>query len=531
MYRLMLVDDETDILEGMKEIVDWEASGFQLVAEADNGVDALLLAEQTRPDLVITDVRMRFMDGLEMVERMRAFLPMTQYIVVSGYDDFEYARKSIQMKISDYVLKPICASEFQEVLARAKQALDDEHQRHNSVQLMNRIFSDSLPVLREQLLCSLMSGGMDDISVRAAAARYELPLDAERYAVAVLRISPGGDNGLSGDEELVRLAVVRIVREVLGERIACHVFNYNGRVAVLAMLREPQSMSELLVLMETVSTVVRDYLGVFVTAGVGEMCENLSDIPSSCAQAITALNHWALLDESPVIYIRDLKPRPGAPLQMDSRALSRLSTAIRTRQKDEIAQQVRVLIDRLRGEKISFGEYQTYMLEVYVEVMRVARDMQVELPHADSPSGSLVRDYLEARDLDSAEEMLLKLCLNVAEAIGAGRRENGAQIVRQALGLIEQGMGEEALSIERVCEALNVSPAYLRALFKREIGQTFHQYLTGLRMNRAMDLLRTTTLKTGEIAQKIGLGEASYFSYAFKKHFGISPSQVRKDID
>ncbi len=531
LYRLMLVDDEPEIREGMKEIVDWEACGFQLVAEADNGVDALLLAEQTRPDLVITDVRMRFMDGLEMVERMRAFLPMTQYIVVSGYDEFEYTRKSIQMRISDYVLKPISASEFAEVLSRAKQALDDEHQRHNSVLLMNRIFSDSLPILREQLLCSLMSGGMDDISVRAAAARYELTLDAERYAVAVLRIAPGGEDGLSGDEELVRLAVVRIVREVLDERISCHAFNYNGRVAVLAMLREPQSMSELLVLIETVSTVVREFLGASVTAGVGEMCVHLSDIPSSCAQAITALNHWALVDESPVIYIRDLKPRLGVPLQMDSRALSMLSAAIRTRQKAEISERVRALIGRLRGEKISFGEYQTYMLEAFVEIIRVARDMQVDFPPADSPSGNIVQDFLEARDLDGAEEMLLRLCMGVSEAIGAGRRENGAQIVRQALGLIDQGLGEEALSIERVCEALSVSPAYLRALFKRETGQTFHQYLTGLRMNQAMDMLRTTTMKTGEIAQKIGLGEASYFSYSFKKHFGISPSQVRKDID
>ena len=125
LYRLMLVDDEPEIREGMKEIVDWEACGFQLVSEADNGLDALMLAEQTRPDLVITDVRMRFMDGLEMVERMQTFLPMTQYIVVSGYDEFEYTRKSIQIRISDYVLKPICASEFVEVLSRAKRALDD----------------------------------------------------------------------------------------------------------------------------------------------------------------------------------------------------------------------------------------------------------------------------------------------------------------------------------------------------------------------------------------------------------------------
>ena len=529
LYRLMLVDDEPEIREGMKEIVDWEACGFQLVAEADNGLDALQLAEQTRPDLVITDVRMHFMDGLEMVERMRAFLPMAQFIVVSGYDEFEYTRKSIQIRIADYVLKPISAVEFKVVLERAKRALDEEHVRHNSVQVMNRIFSDSLPVLREQLLCSLMSGGMDEMSVRAAAARYALDIDASTYAVAVVRISQGCENSLAGDAELVRLAVDRIVREVLSERIACHVFNYNGRVAVLAMLRAEQSMSELLAVLDTAGAVVHDYLGATVTAGVGEPCRHLSCIPESAGQALAALNHWALFADSQVIYIRDLSPGDGAPLTMDPQALTQLSAAIRARHKPEITQRVREMMARLRGAQIPFGVFQTYMLEALTTVIQTARDMQAEISLSGGASGSLVRDFLEIRDLDEAESALIQLCESVADAIGVGRRESGMRVARQALELITRHIHEPTLSIERICEELKVSPAYFRALIRRETGQTFHQYLTGLRMNRAMELLVSTSLKTAEVALQSGLGDASYFSYSFKKHFGVSPSQVRKE--
>lgn len=529
LYRLMLVDDEPEIREGMKEIVDWAASGFQLVAEADNGLDALQLAEQTRPDLVITDVRMRFMDGLEMVERMRAFLPMAQFIVVSGYDEFEYTRKSIQIKISDYVLKPVSAAEFTLVLERAKRALDQEYARHNSVQVMNRIFADSLPILRQQLLNSLMSGGMDEVSARAAAARYDLNLEADRYAVALLNVASGGDNQLAGDVELTRLAVDRILREVVGERTACHVFNYNGQVAVLTMLRREQSMSELLQLMDTAAAVVRDYLGASVTAGVGEPCRELSGIPESARQAAAALNRWVPADDSQVVYIGDLKLTGGARLTADPQALARLKRAIRGRGREEIASQVRALIDPLRGEKIPLSDYQAYMLEALMTVLGVARDMQVELNTTRGPSGSAIQEFLGIRDLEAAGDMLLSLCLEVADAIGSGHRECGARFSRQAQEYIERRAGEATLTIERVCEELKVSPAFFRALLKRETGQTFHQYLTGLRMNRAMELLKTTTLKTQEIAQMCGLGEASYFSYAFKKHFGVSPSQVRKD--
>ena len=192
---------------------------------------------------------------------------------------------------------------------------------------------------------------------------------------------------------------------------------------------------------------------------------------------------------------------------------------------------MRAIIDRLYGEKIPFSEYQTYMLEALMAVIQTARDMQVDLNVARGASGSLVQDFLEARDLESAEELLHLLSLSVSDAIGAGRREGGRRIALMAQDYIAQRVDDTNLSVERICEELKVSPAYFRALFKRETGQTLHQYLTGLRMGRAMELLRTTNLKTAEVAQKSGLGEASYFSYAFKKHFGVSPSQVRKETE
>ncbi len=164
-------------------------------------------------------------------------------------------------------------------------------------------------------------------------------------------------------------------------------------------------------------------------------------------------------------------------------------------------------------------------------IIQTAREMQVELNVTSGVSGSLVQDFLETRALENAREMLNALSLSVADAIGAGRRESGMRIARQAQEFIAQRAGEANLTIERVCEELKVSPAYFRALFKRETGQTFHQYLTGLRMSRAMEMLRTTTLKTAEVAQRSGLGEPSYFSYAFKKYFGVSPSQVRKETE
>ena len=530
-YRLMLVDDEADIREGMKRIVDWEQYGFELIGEADNGMDALLVAEQMRPDLVITDIRMHFMDGLEMIEKMRGFLPMTQFVVLSGYDEFQYVRKSIQMRIVDYVLKPISAREFEMVLARAKDALDQEHEKRRNTAMLNEYLQQSLPLLREQLLGSLLSGDIDDAEARDKAERYGMQLEAQSYAAAILSVT--GERALrgeplGGDAELARLAVDKIVREVLEERLDVRVFHHNGRVAVLCLLKKDQSLNTLMALLDTACSVIWDYLGVRCACGVGEPCTQLSQLPRSARQAQSALDHWALVQDASVIFINDLQPQSSDTFA-DERTLARLSDAIKMKQRDEIAAQVHLLIERVRAAQMSFSAYQIYMLEVWVSILRTARELQADANVLREAHGRVMEDFLRARDLGRMEEMLLALCLQISESISIGRQEFGQRIVEDAIALMNGRFCEESFAIEQVVEQLHISPSYFRALFKRETGQTFHQSLTALRMSRAMELLRTTDLKTAHIAEQIGLGEPSYFSYSFKKYFGVSPSQVRKD--
>ena len=136
MYKLIIVDDESEIRNGLLEIIDWEKEGFVVVGEAENGLDALQLAETTPIDLVITDIRMPFMDGLEMAKEIRKLQPMVSFIILSGYDDFEYTRQAIQIKISDYVLKPVSSDDLIPILRSVKASMDERFAQHRDVRLL-----------------------------------------------------------------------------------------------------------------------------------------------------------------------------------------------------------------------------------------------------------------------------------------------------------------------------------------------------------------------------------------------------------
>jgi two-component system response regulator YesN len=271
-YRLMLVDDEPEIRDGLLEIIDWDREGFEGAGVAENGLEALQLAETLSPDLVVTDIRMPFLDGLEMARRMRAALPTVQFIVLSGYDEFEYARQAVQIRIMDYILKPISSEEFITVLRRVKAHMDEDFAQRGNVRALQEHFRASLPVLRELLLTSLLSGGGSSQEALQSADQYELDLGGPRYAVALVRFdgSETGDPELMENPELLRFAVINILTETLQSKLRCHAFPYNRQIAVLLQpeKEERQPFSAVVDLLDAARVTVKRYLGCPLAVGV-----------------------------------------------------------------------------------------------------------------------------------------------------------------------------------------------------------------------------------------------------------------------
>ena len=176
LYRVMLVDDEEEIRDGIRRKIDWKGNGFELVASAENGQEALELAEQLHPDVVMTDIKMPFMDGLTLGKRLCELMPDTKLVIFSGFDDFEYAQKAIQMGAAEYILKPINAAELTAVLQRLKSQLDAEFAEKRNIALLRQRYQSSLPLLREQFYARLLDGRITERRAGEQAEQYGIDL-------------------------------------------------------------------------------------------------------------------------------------------------------------------------------------------------------------------------------------------------------------------------------------------------------------------------------------------------------------------
>ncbi len=235
-YRVLLADDEEEIRSGISRKIDWASLGFALVGEAGNGEEALELAEQLRPDVVLTDIKMPFLDGLELCRRLRVSLPGARLVVFSGFDDFEYARQAVGMGVSEYILKPINAPELRQVLEKLRDQLDRQRLERRDMETLRRRYEESLPVLRELFYTRLLSGQIRPEQVQDRAARYEIDLPQGLWTAALVHVDGLGDEGER--DELLLLSVQSFLEKHFAlEGCAARVVLYGDMAALLNMLK------------------------------------------------------------------------------------------------------------------------------------------------------------------------------------------------------------------------------------------------------------------------------------------------------
>ena len=521
-YRVLLVDDEEDIRVGISRKMDWEGLGFSLVGEAENGQDALELAETLQPDVVLTDIKMPFMDGLELCRILTERLPASKFVVFSGFDDFEYAKQAIQMNVSEYILKPINAPELTAVLERIHGQLDRERTERRDAEQLRQQYEESLPLLRNLFLSRLLDGHVPRERMAELSARYDAELGGGELVVALLYV------GVADQSELTALSVQQLLEEHLHPAgCACRSFPYNESVALVASLEEEGAVYELIAQLNRVCALAESYLHLTLTAGVGAPVQGPEDLPRSADGARSALEYRGMVGRGQAIYIGDLEPDGGARLMFTESDEQELTSALKLGGDEELRAVLDRLTDKLRPSGLSPAQWQLFFLELLTCLLKVAREADLD---TESVFGAGFTGLMKVTDFDSPEaleEWCLDKCLRIRTQLRHRRTDSAGRTVEKATEFIHAHYGESTLSVEALCEHLHLSPAYFSTLFKRETGMSFTAYVTVVRMEAAAAALRGTEDKTYLIARRCGYEDPNYFSYVFKRHFGVSPTKFR----
>lgn len=530
LYNVLLVDDEADVLLAMKKKINWEALGFCLAGTAENGQEALEMTEQLHIDVVMTDIKMPYMDGLTLCRRLKENYRNMKVIIYSGFDDFEFAREAVHLEAEEYLLKPISAKDMQEVFSRVKKKLDQEYNEYRNLSRLSEYYRKSLPAMREQLVMGILEGHLTGERARAMMETYEMELEAPFYAVSMLYAEASVREETDQAARFLTLPLKDMVQDYLRDKIRFFSTSFLDQVIIVFLLEQPEDMEQVLYHMDQACKMGFRVLKASVTAAVSQICTQTEALHTAYVEAASAMEYKTILGSGQVLYINDIEPcsrETDFAAECDFRELIR---AVKLGDRNETDVEISHFMDGIRRETISPGQYQLLFMELFAELMKIVRAYKLQPSQIFGEHAGSWQELYKYISVDELEKWLQEVCTKLRHALHHERRDSTARLTEQAKAYIREHYQENDLSADSICRYLNVSAAYFSTIFKREVGMSFVAYLTKVRLEHAVELLRTTEDKTYIIASQVGYTEPNYFSYVFKKQYGISPSRYRANM-
>lgn len=541
MLKIFLAEDEVIVRETIKRMIPWENLGFELVGEAADGEMALPLLLRQKPDLLITDIKMPFMDGLTLAKVAKKEIPGLKVVILSGYDDFNYAKQAINIGVEDYLLKPITKNALIERLTEIRSRYEHEKTQKEYYEKFHREMQAYEKNSSRDFFEALVRGSMDMMEIYRRSEKLGLDIVAEAYNVLIFTMNCEED--FSGQREGYsewEAESLELLEEFSSENTSamlfrCNIFSYGVLIKGQKETIEENTRS-------CVSEIQRIFdrkeqkRQWFVAAG--EPVERLSQIQKSYYSASRAFSQRYLYDENILYYDEMASMEKKNVTEDDSTYLQKvdvnaLNPAILQKflsnglleETENFVKDYFYAIGQEPLESLVFRNYVT--LNVRFSVMSFLKEIGCDTRTLEQED---TEDVLSesSKSLENAIAYAEKI---ISQAIALRDQNSGNKnrsILKTAVDFIDSHYMEEDMSLNKAANAANVSANHFSALFSQNMGQTFIEYLTNLRMNKAKEYLRCTSMRSSEIAGEIGYKDAHYFSYLFKKTQGMTPSDYRK---
>ncbi len=525
-YKVILVDDEAEAIEVMETQIHWNELGFDVVGHADNGIKALELVEKLQPDVVLTDIKMPYMDGLELSRRLNRDYPNIYIIICTGYDKFAYAKEAVHLDVKEYILKPVQTVELSECLFELKHILDRKREEKLNDMKLENYFQEILPVLQSNLFISLIEGRISEEDCKRFLTVYQVSLKGSLFCCVEFHTSenhvPDGMNPL-----LLSMSVEREIKKRLAEKWRCQEFIYLGDTILVLGLDSEEQIVQVTDECDRFCKWAYRMMGAVVTAGVGITCDNLFDINLSYESAREAVSYRVLYGTKRAINIREIMPKEQKMLsQPEESRMRELFRAIRVGNRERIENAVRKEIEKLYKKTETLGQYSMSTMEIVSSFYKFCANNSIDF-HEVSGDVQILYEKVPQMDESSLTSWVMKTALKINEKLKKARNSASVRLTMEAQDIVKEKYMDPEISLDVVCAVLGVSNSYFSSIFKKEMGKSFISYLTDYRMDVAAELILNTDEKSYIIAERVGYQDANYFSYVFKKKFGVSPSKYR----
>lgn len=543
MLKIFLAEDEVVVRETIKRMIPWEELGFELVGEAADGEMALPLLIRQQPDLLITDIKMPFMDGLTLARLAKKEIPGLKVVILSGYDDFNYAKQAIGIGVEDYLLKPITKNALIERLSEIRSRYEHEKTQKEYYEKFQREMQAYEKNSSRDFFEALVDGSMDMMEVYKRAEKLGLDIVAEAYNVLIFTMNCDEDFSGQRDEyssweaESLELLENFFAGHSSAMLFRSNIFSYG---VLLKGQRETIEENTRACVDEIRKILSRQDGRREWFLAVGQSVERLSQIQKSYHTASRAFSQRYLYDEN-ILYYDEMETmeHPGGQAETEDNAylqkvdVNALNPAILQKflsnglqeETENFVKDYFYAIGQEPMESLVFRNY--VILNVRFSVISFIKGLGCDTNEMESADTEEVLAE-SGKNMESAIAYAKKMISQAIEIRDQNSGNKNRSILKTVVDFIDSHYMDEEISLNTVANVANVSSNHFSALFSQNMGQTFIEYLTTLRMNKAKELLRCTGMRSSEIAGEIGYKDAHYFSYLFKKTQGMTPSDYRK---
>lgn len=532
MLKVILADDEEIIREGICQCIDWESLGYMVAGQAEDGEQALELVEAIQPDVIITDIKMPFVSGLEFIEQIKKKGREVYVIIISGHDEFHYAQKALKLGVYEYILKPVDSDYLTELLAGIREDYAKRLKEKNEVLVLKDKLQKNAPLLKVKYLKDIIYGNQSPVLSDEAANSMKDFVDS-CYSVVIAQLDDYYFKVQDLSDE-ARMQLEKQLYQILAEVERTHqglilmdssIYEY---IICLSGSCMEEIRSKQLEICTEVREKVNSKISCTITMALGGTHSNLDSLAIAYREAADALLYKFLVGNNKDICYETKKKIPEKELEEFENIDAELVSAIKTADKRKIKEVLDAVVKQVHSHGNRSHIYMEMLIgNIYIQALKVIKESggtveEVLNNHIDS-----YKRVLSHQTVEGVLKELAGLLHDIVDYIQTKKSGKFNTVIDRAKECIARSFTDNSFSLEDVARHVNVSPCYFSVIFKQTMGETFIDYITRLRIEKAKELLKISQYKTYEISFMVGYNNSTYFSTTFKKLTGFSPTEYR----
>lgn len=536
MYRVLLVDDEILVRDAIRENINWEKLDCELVGDCQNGQEAAEFVKANPVDIVLTDICMPYMDGMELSHFLHDNYPDIVIVIFSGFGEFEYAKKAIQYDVSEYLLKPVTAMELTSVLENMKEKVDQRKQEKERLENLTKVSQDyrkNAQIIRSKAIEALVTCSQDVQESMGQLRDLGIELGASHYRVAVFDIDLYSDMyqiDMEKQQESALMAFVlfNITDEIVNQEKAGIAYQEgNNRVCVLFYGDVVKNSGNMVMgICEEIQQKIKEVIGMDVSICVGNRVKHLEELIISYNNAFLALQYRYLLGGAMLLDLESQKLGTNISLHEQ---LQELTDALKSGRKESMDLVFSRMEEEIKGAMVEKSRACLYLHQIIRSVRTVYEMVESDSEKIQRKQDDLLQKVAEQKTFQLAVGIVKEYAQQVMEELMNLNSSSGQRQAIMAIDYIQNNYMDPDLSLNSLCSYLCISTSHFSTIFKEVTGETFMDVLIRTRMQKAKELLENTTMKNYEIAEKVGFSDPHYFGISFKKMTGKTPTEYARD--